>query len=208
MLVFIDDSGDPGFKLGKGSSTHFVISMVIFDDDLEAEKAAVRIKELKRELKLADSVEFKFAKSSSRIKIAFLKGINPFNFDVRFLAVDKEKIYSQDLMNNKNRFYSFFIKELLKHSGKAIPNARIKIDGHGDRAFRRNFITYLRRELNSKDRIILESCKIVDSKENVLIQMADMISGSINRSYNAEKADRGDYKKIIEKHIKNAWNFK
>ena len=207
MLVFIDDSGDPGFKLGKGSSSNFVISMVIFRDSLEAEKTAVRIKELKRELKIPEDVEFKFAKSSSKIKAAFLKAVNPFDFDVRFLAVDKAKIYSRELITNQNSFYSFFIKELLKHSGGAIPNARIKIDGHGNREFRRSFVTYLRRELNNRDRIILENCKIVDSKENVLIQMADMISGSINRSYNADKDDRGDYRKIIEKHIKNVWNF-
>ena len=49
MLVFIDDSGDPGFKIEKGSSTHFVIAMVCFDDTLEAEKTTVAIKELKRD---------------------------------------------------------------------------------------------------------------------------------------------------------------
>lgn len=36
MLVFIDDSGDAGFKLDKGSTPFFVIACVIFDDDLEA----------------------------------------------------------------------------------------------------------------------------------------------------------------------------
>ena len=40
MLVFLDDSGDPGFKLDKGSTKYFIIAMVIFDDDLEAEKTA------------------------------------------------------------------------------------------------------------------------------------------------------------------------
>ncbi len=53
MHVFIDDSGDPGFKLNKGSSSHFVIAMVIFDDELEIEKTAVAIKELKRKLKFS-----------------------------------------------------------------------------------------------------------------------------------------------------------
>ena len=47
MLVFIDDSGDPGFKLAKGSSAIFVISCVIFDDELEAEKTSVAIKEVR-----------------------------------------------------------------------------------------------------------------------------------------------------------------
>lgn len=32
MLVFLDDSGDPGFKVGKGSTPCFVIALVIFDD--------------------------------------------------------------------------------------------------------------------------------------------------------------------------------
>lgn len=60
MLVFIDDSGDPGFKFDKGSSEYFVISMVIFDDELEAEKIAVAIKELRRKIGFPDDVEFRF----------------------------------------------------------------------------------------------------------------------------------------------------
>lgn len=67
MLVFIDDSGDPGFKLDKGSSHFFVISAVLFDDNLEAEKTAVAIKELRRELKFGDDKEF-FNISTQRVK--------------------------------------------------------------------------------------------------------------------------------------------
>ena len=63
MLIFIDDSGDPGFKLDRGSTSHFVIAMVIFDDELEAEKTAVAIKELKRELGFGERVEFRFFKT-------------------------------------------------------------------------------------------------------------------------------------------------
>jgi hypothetical protein len=60
MLVFIDDSGDAGFKLGRGSSDFFVISAMIFYDNLEAEKMAVAIKELRRDLGFSDRVEFKY----------------------------------------------------------------------------------------------------------------------------------------------------
>ncbi len=52
MIVFIDDSGDPGFKVAKGSTSHFVICLVIFDDELIAEETAVRIKKLRRVLNL------------------------------------------------------------------------------------------------------------------------------------------------------------
>ncbi len=38
--------------------------------------------------------------------------------------------------------------------------------------------------------------------------MADMIAGSINRSYNISKKDRQTYRAIIKKHIESEWKFK
>jgi hypothetical protein len=89
MLVFIDDSGDPGFKLEKGSSHIFTISCVIFTNELEAEKTAVAIKELRRDLKFPDEVEFKFNKSRRRIREKFLYKVNPFKFKVRSLVIGR-----------------------------------------------------------------------------------------------------------------------
>lgn len=208
MLVFIDDSGDPGFKLDKGSSPFFVIAMAIFKDDLEAEKTAIAIKEFRRSLKFPDSTEFKFNKSRPSVKEGFLRAINPFSFYVRCLVVDKSIIRSEELKHNKNSFYSYAIKMALQHSNDEIMNARIKIDGSGDRIFRRNFTVYLRKHLNSKDKRVMENCKLIDSKENVLIQMADMIAGSIRRSYEENRADHDAYKAIIGKHITDEWQFK
>jgi hypothetical protein len=47
QLVFIDDSGDPGFKIGEGSSSHLIMGCVIFDNPLIAEKTALAIKKSK-----------------------------------------------------------------------------------------------------------------------------------------------------------------
>lgn len=203
MLVFIDDSGDPGFKIEKGSSKFFVISMVIFDDDLEAEKTAVKIKELKRELKFSDDVEFKFCNSRKEVRERFLTVISSSNFRVRSLIVDKEKIYSEELKNNRKSFYGYFIKTALEHSSKTIKNARIKIDGSGDRIFRKSFLSYLKRELTDKK--IMNNCKLMDSKKNVLIQMVDMVAGATRRS--CEKKDIS-CRNVIKKHIENEWEFK
>jgi hypothetical protein len=203
MLVFIDDSGDPGFKIEKGSSKFFIISMIIFDDHLEAEKTAVRIKELKRELGFSDNIEFKFCNSRKEVREKFLTIISTSNFKIRSLVVNKEKIYSEELRNSKKKFYSYFIKVALEYSGQTIKNARIKIDGSGDRIFRKSFISYLKRELNDKK--IMSNCKLIDSKKNVLIQMVDMIAGATRRSYEKKEMI---YKNIIKKHIENEWEFK
>lgn len=209
MLVFIDDSGDAGFKLNKGSSDYFVIVAIIFYDDLEAEKTAIAIKELKREFGFPAYVEFKFNKSRKVIRIKFLKVVNKFNFKIRCLVVNKKNIYSYELRNNKDSFYRYMIKTMLFYSDESIINARIKIDGSGDRLFRKNFMTYLRKYLNSPERRVLKNCRLVDSKNDVLIQMADMIAGSIRRFYDIKKNDHKIYIKIITKHIiEDNWKFK
>lgn len=208
MLVFIDDSGDPGFKLSKGSSEFFVISAVIFDDNLDAEKTALAIKELRRKLFHRDDVEFKFHKSKKEVRIQFLECIKKSQFRIRCLVIDKKVIYSSTLRNNRNSFYSYIIKTMLKYSDDTILNARIKIDGGGDRVFRKSFVTYLRKELNGRERRILRSCRLIDSKQDVLIQMADMIAGSLHRFYQKDKSDAKAYKKIIRRHIEDEWNFR
>jgi hypothetical protein len=208
MLVFIDDSGDAGFKIEKGSTEQFVIALVIFDDDLEAEKTAVVIKDLKRKLGFPNDVEFKFFKSRPPVRESFLNAIASFKFRIRCLVVDKKLIQSSELRNNKNSFYSYIIKLALKHSSGSIIDARVKIDGSGDRTFRKNFLSYLRRELNGGERKIIGNCRLVDSKSSVLIQMADMVAGTIRRSYDKTKDDGGRLKAIIARHIEDEWPFK
>lgn len=208
MLVFIDDSGDAGFKFDKGSSRFFVISCIIFEDDLEVLKTSVAIKELRRRLKLVDYREFKFNNSTKKIREEFLKAVNPFEFIVRCVVVNKALIKNDKLKSQKEAFYSYIIKLVLKYSGGSILNAKVRIDGSGGREFRRNFITYLRRELNSGEKTIMKNCQLVNSKSNDLIQMADMISGSIRRSYDTDKTDALEYKKIFSEHIKDEWEFK
>lgn len=208
MLVFIDDSGDPGFKIDKGSSLVFVIACIIFDDELDAEKTALAIKELRRELKFPDDVEFKFSKSSKGVRQKFLHTVNTHKFKIRCLVIRKDLIRSQKLRNDKNSFYSYAVKLLLEHSGGSILDAKIRIDGSGDRVFRKSFTTYLRKQLNSDQKKVMQDCRLVDSKNNVLVQMVDMVAGSIRRSYEPSKDDKDLYKKIVSKHIVSEWRFK
>ena len=104
MLVFLDDSGDPGFKVKKGSSPCFVIALAIFDDHLEAEACALEIKKLRRKLGLSDHFEFKFSKCSSDFRKQFLSHVAKFQFRVRAIVMRKSAIYSQELRKSKETF--------------------------------------------------------------------------------------------------------
>ena len=207
MLIFIDDSGDPGFKIEKGSSSVFVITCVIFDDELEAEKTAVAIKEFRRKLKKSDNFEFKFNKADREFRTKFLESIIHFKFRIRAIVFDKVKIKSDELKTSKQSFYNYAIKMVLKHSFGTIKEAKIRLDGHGDRIYKREVIRYLRKELNNRENRIFQKLQFVDSKSNVLIQLADMIAGAIHRKYEIEKTDSKMYFNLIKKPKEDLWEF-
>lgn len=209
MLIFIDDSGDPGFKLDKGSSGVFVIACVIFDDELEAEKTAVAIKEFRRKMKFPDTMEFKFNKSKKKIREGFLIGVSKYKFRIRAIVMQKEKIYGQELRRSKESFYSYAIKMVLKYDNQTLKNAKIKLDGHGERIFRRRLTTYLRQELNIRQKKVVSQLRFVNSKTNVLIQLADMVAGAIYRKYTSNKKDAEIYYDILKRYkkIEDCWIF-
>lgn len=64
------------------------------------------------------------------------------------------------------------------------------------------------KELNTSDNKMIAKFKFVDSKIDILIQLADMVSGAIYKSYYPEKKDAFIYRNILKSRIKNIWEFK
>lgn len=50
MLVFVDESGCTGFKFGKGSSNHFIVSMVFFEENSLAFSTASEVDLLRKSI--------------------------------------------------------------------------------------------------------------------------------------------------------------
>lgn len=207
MIIFIDDSGDPGFKVGKGSSEVFVIALVIFDDPLDAEETALKIKRLRQGLGHHEKYEFKFNKCNKDFRCKFLSAVADSKFRVRAIVMAKKNIYGAELRRSRESFYKYAIKTVLKHHDGTISDAKVKLDGHGDRGFKQAMISYLRKELNNPARKVFKDLKIVDSHTNVLIQLADMAAGAIHRSYYVDKSDKDLYRGIIAKRIEDEWRF-
>jgi hypothetical protein len=134
MLVVIDESGDPGFKLTKGSTPIFVAALVAFRDPEQARATQAAIDAAAIQLRVRP--EFKFSKCRDQIRDAFFDIVRPYKFCVRAIVVQKELIYSEHLRTVKEAFYSFFIKSMLKFDAGLLENARIIIDGSGDKEFR------------------------------------------------------------------------
>lgn len=206
MLVFIDDSGDPGFKVEKGSSPIFVIALVIFHDELEAEKTSLAIKELRRKLGVSDRYEFKFNKTNRKFRTSFFDSVSSYQYKVRAIVTDKNIIYSQRLKTKKENFYNYMIMQVLKHSCGSIKKAKLKFDKRGEKEIRNQLRVYLSQRLENSKAKIFKDLKFVDSRQNTLIQLADMVAGSM---YSYYKGKDKSYLERLKKsgRIEDIWLF-
>ena len=203
MYVFIDDSGDAGFRLGEGSSDSLVIACCVFPDADSAELAADEIREIRSELGWHSAHEFKFSKTRTDIRMMFLSRIASHNFFIRAIVLPKKAIYSDFLKTEHKSFYNFAIQSVLSNSGGTIQNASIRIDGSGGREYRKAAISYFRREAKSKDAQIIRKVSFVDSHRDQLIQLADMVAGSIRCAHDASRSDAGQYLGVLRKRVRD-----
>lgn len=203
MLVFIDESGCPGFKLGKGSTPHFVAAMVRFADYGEAERASAAIRRT-RDL-LGVKPEFKFAKCCDHFRDAFFETVAEFDFRVRAIVVEKARVYSANLRGDCDSFYNFFVRSMLKYDNGTLRGASVKIDGSGDREFKRALAAYLRRHVGPGK---IGKVAFADSKGDNLLQLADMCAGAIARSYRAGDRPNADrWRRMLKPKTEDVWEF-
>lgn len=199
--IFIDDSGDAGFKIGMGSSKYIVFALIIFKNKESIKYTNNKINSLKQKIGWSEHKEFKLNKTNSiKIKIDFFDNLIDCDFKIKAIVVDKTKIYSDNLKNNSTSFYNFLIKQALAHTDTK--NAKIIIDGSGDRKYQKQVKSYLRKQITG-----IEKIDIAKSDGNNLIQLADMVAGSIRRA-KEHKSDGEICLNIIKNKIIDIWDFK
>ena len=202
MLVFIDESGDPGFDTDRGATPVFVVAMIIFSNSADA--LATQAVIANSEVRKTHKPEFKFSKCSDSVRDAFFGAVKECPFTVRAISVRKEVIYSSHLKSDKEKFYEYFVSQMMRHDDGLLNRARVIIDGSGDREFRQNLNAAMRRKLGKG---VIKDVRFKDSKNDVLVQLADMCAGAIARSYRSDRKDPLRWRRMLKAQISDVWEF-
>ena len=76
--LWLDESGDAGFKFNLGSSQHFIIAFVYLETENineEVSNIEKQLNKLKERLSLTPDYEFKFSRCKDKFKQEFLENI-------------------------------------------------------------------------------------------------------------------------------------
>ncbi len=197
MLVFVDESGDSGMKLGSGATAYFTIALVVFEDHEEATACDQRIGLLKRELSLPAGFEFHFHDNRQALRKTFLSTVAPYDFFYFGIILDKALLQGPGFQF-KESFYKYASRLVFENAKPYLREAIVVFDESGSATFKMQLARYLRRLINPPGEPgLITNVKVQSSSRNNLIQLADMVAGSLGRACLEDKPDRLDYWKLI-----------
>jgi len=181
MLVFVDESGDPGFD--PGSSRFFTVALVLFEEEDEALACDRRIGLLRRELRLSDDYEFKFSHNSRRTRTAFLNAVSPYGFFYTAVSLNKqpEKLWGEGFHDPRS-LYLYTCRLVFENAKPFLNQAIVIVDRSGGNDFQYRLARYLKQRGSAEAGTAwIKKIKVQDSKKNNLLQLADYVVGAINR---------------------------
>ncbi len=195
-----DESGDVSFAFDKGATRYFVVAVIATPDPDHLRQV---LADVRKEAGLRADYEFRFhSLSSARLREHVFTALAEADFESWALIADKTTLPDSFRVMHRLDFYLYFVTELIRLIPPAKREGAILIlDEFGSAS---KVQTELRRFMTARDiprhfkRIVIKR-----SRSEPLIQVADLVAGSILRRDNREDADAFDYlqhkvKQILE----------
>ena len=183
---FVDEYGDTNISIEKsGVSAFFIITIIFIPSDSHASKAeaAERLR-----IKYFQKGEMKSSKvgDNDERRIKILSDLNDIDFRSFSLAVDKSKLYKDSGLAWKRSFFKYLHRLLYERVFRIFENLDVIADEHGSEEFMDGFKTYLARVI-PPNLFSSQTFDFAPSQSNVMLQVADFISGSLARCLDPDK---------------------
>ena len=201
MKIYIDESGDLGWKLDKpnrnGSSKFITITGILISKD-EEKYISRFISDIYKKYHLTPNIEKKGANFlpehssfiTSQLNNKLISKSN--SFKIISITVNKAKVF-ESLKKDKNIFYNYVLGLLLKPEIIQYPSTEIVLDkrtikvSHGE-----SFPDYIKTDIWGQGLDINISCEFIESTNNKMIWFADWYANFIWRNH--EDNESSSYK--------------
>ena len=188
--AFLDESGNQDLEIEKPGATNFfaVAAVVVEEQDLPELRSAVqKIREKHFRSGEIKSSQVKDKKGFKR-RIEILSDIEALDFKVLFLLIDKSKINPNSGLKFKQSFVKFTNGIIYRKLFRGFDDLDVVVDQHGSKEFQESLKIYVEKN-HIPDLLWNSSFSTVDSTQEVLIQLADFLVGSLVKVWDSRGSD-------------------
>lgn len=166
-----------------------MFAAIIFDDPASLGVLSRKIEEVKKRFNYQG--EIKFNKSKDEVRRCLLEEVGQSECRIRMISADKRYIYKENLRNSPSALKSYLIRMLLSKHHDTISNAKVFIDGKDTKGFstEKSDEDYFMRMCNREFPDTAAAIRFVDSRENLGIQIADLVAGALRAQLDMGKSE-------------------
>lgn len=198
--AFIDEYGAFGYDFDNpGCTSHFIITAIIVDE-ANLSFVADNVEIIRQKFFQAGEIKSSKVGKNHNRRIAILNELKQLPFNIFTFVCDKRRIYENSGLRYKQSFYKFLNNIVYQELRIAYSNLIITADEVGGNDYLCSFAEYVRSKeipLNLFDHSLF---RFENSKHNVIIQVADIVSGSLAYNYDVYKiadADEHNYESLL-----------
>lgn len=185
--AFIDEFGAFGYDFNNsGCTTHFIIVAVVVDENNLSDVAEGVEIIRKKYFQQGEIKSSKIGRNHKR-RISILNELKQLPFHVFAFVCDKRKIYENSGLRYKQSFYKFLNNIVHQELRIAYSNLIITADEVGGNDYLQSFAAYVRSKEIPLDLFDNSLFRFENSKHSVIIQVADIICGSLAYHYDVQK---------------------
>lgn len=203
IYAFTDESGAFGWDLDNSNvSTHFVISAIIVKEsdvsELRNSVEEIRAKYFQK----GEMKSSKIGRKHDRRK-RILSELTKLPFSIFSVVIDKSQLVEAKGLRFKKSFYKFVNNIVHKELKKAFPLLTIVADEIGGSDYMKSFSKYVAERQDIPNLFGDAAFVFEKSHQEILIQLADLISGTIAYQYDLHKNTNGTpkYTKLLSNKI-------
>jgi len=194
--LFLDWSGDVGFKFGRGSSEYLVLALVSSTDYGQVRKTLAFFR---KKLGLSPLFEFHYKQTPPEVKEVFFDVLTGLPFSSEILVVHKPSLPPSFARMRETEIYGHFVSELVLRTDQTVmAEALLLVDAQrSDIVLVRGIRVAVSRALEGAEVAYrLRKVKARPAREEDGIQIADMMAGAMadrlkgERDYLAELEER------------------
>lgn len=203
VYAFTDESGSFGWDLeNKSTSTHFIITAIIVKES-DVDKVRTAVAEIQnRYFPKGEIKSSKIGKKHARRK-RILEDTLDIPYKIFAIVVDKESLKDSRGLQFKKPFYKFMNNIVHKELRAAFKNLVVVADEIGGSDYMQSFCKYVEEHSEIPNLYGDSEFSFQNSKSEVIVQLADLISGTLSFLYDEHKksADVPDYLSILNDKI-------
>ena len=204
MYAFIDESGAFGFNFDNPSCSQFFIICAIIVRESDLSTLEEEVERIRKKYFQKGEMKSSQVGSNNRRRKRILDDLKELPYGVYVFICDKKRIGENSGLRYKQSFYKFLNNLVYEELKVAFSQLTIVADAVGGNDFLESFYNYMLEKNKALDLFGENYLIVEDSKNSVLIQLADFISGSLSYSYEPNKITKANgynYSSILNRKM-------